>query len=147
MGVSSDLNRFATILWLTVMVAGCSRERHVHNVTPEAFEAEVLCSDRPTVVEFWAHGCIPCMALARPLEKIARQYDGRVSFRKLNAGWTAQTRHLYRFDGVPTLIFYRDGHEVARQVGMPDGDVHKGLDAFVKAGLTAPSPPSANRDP
>ena len=126
------------ILCLAVVMAGCSRKGHVREVTPDAFEAEVLHSSTPTVVEFWAHGCIPCMTLARPLERVAREYDGRVSFRKLNAGWTAKTRYRYRFRAVPTLIFYRNGHEVARQVGAPDGDVHQGLVTFVEAGLASP---------
>jgi thioredoxin 1 len=132
-------NRWVVIC-LALVVAGCSRKGHVREVAPDAFEAEVLRSTTPTVVEFWAHGCVPCMRLSRPLERVAGDYAGRVSFRKLNAGWTAESRRLYRFHGVPTLIFYRDGREVARQVGEPDGDVHKGLVAFVEAGLAAPAP-------
>lgn len=126
------------ILCLVVLMAGCLRKSSVRDVAPEAFEAEVLQSKTPTVVEFWAHGCIPCMRLARPLDRVARKYDGRVSFRKLNAGWNAESRRLYKFHGVPTLIFYRDGHEVARQVGAPEGDAYKGLVAFVDAGLATP---------
>ena len=127
-----------TLLLLVVVVTGCSRNAHVREVTRENFEREVLASATPTVVEFWAHGCLPCMALARPLEKVARQYEGRVSFRKLNAGWTAETRVAYKFHAVPTLIMYREGHEVARQIGRPSGDVHAGLVQFVEAGLSAP---------
>jgi thioredoxin 1 len=122
---------------LAVAMTGCSRTHHVREVTPDQFDGEVLHSSIPTVVEFWAHGCIPCMALSRPLERVAREYDGRVSFRKLNAGWDAKTRYLYRFNAVPTLILYRDGREVARQVGAPGGDVHDGLVRFVEAGLAA----------
>ena len=122
---------------LATVNAGCSSEGLVREIEPDKFETEVLQSATPTVVEFWAHGCMPCMALARPLEKVAREYEGRVSFRKLNAGWTAKTRRLYNFHAVPTLIFYRNGREVARQVGRPDGEVHDGLVTFVEAGLAA----------
>jgi thioredoxin 1 len=127
----------AAVVLLAGGLVACSRTKHVTEVTPDVFEKEVLQSSTPTVVEFWAHGCIPCMALSRPLERVASDYDGRVSFRKLNAGWEARTRHLYNFHAVPTMIFYRDGHEVARQVGAPAGDVHKGLVEFVEAGLAA----------
>lgn len=131
-----------SIIWptllLLVALTGCSRQDHVREVTRERFESEVLASATPTVVEFWAHGCLPCVALARPLEKVARQYEGRVSFRKLNAGWTAETRIAYKFHAVPTLIMYRGGREVARQIGRPPGDVHEGLVRFVEAGLSAP---------
>jgi thioredoxin-like negative regulator of GroEL len=123
----------------------CSRDKHVLPVAADDFERDVLASPMPTVVEFWAHGCMPCIALARPLEKVARTYEGRVSFRKLNAGWTAATRYRYHFDAVPTLIFYRDGHEVARQVGRPEGDDYDGLVQFVEAGLAAPLPPDSAR--
>ena len=122
----------------TVLLAlACAGSDHVLPVAEGEFEREVLQSSMPTVVEFWAHGCMPCIKLARPLEKVAVEYDGRVAFRKLNAGWTARTRRLYDFDAVPTLIFYRNGREVARQVGIPEDDAYQGLVRFVEEGLSA----------
>jgi thioredoxin 1 len=123
---------------LLFMGTSCSGDDHVLPLDGADFDREVLASTTPTVVEFWAHGCLPCVALARPLERVAREYEGRVAFRKLNAGWTAETRRRYHFEAVPTLIFYRDGREVARQVGRPDGDDYDGLVLFVEAGLAAP---------
>ncbi|HEU4928741.1 MAG TPA: thioredoxin domain-containing protein [Candidatus Krumholzibacteria bacterium] len=120
---------------------GCSRTDHIIPVAEEDFERDVLQSPTPTVVEFWAHGCIPCVKLARPLEKVAAEYEGRVAFRKLNAGWTARTRKLYNFDAVPTLIFYRNGREVARQVGVPEDGAYDGLVQFVEEGLAARATP------
>jgi thioredoxin 1 len=135
----SGMRNVIVAIWvLTVVTTGCSGKGHVLEVAGDTFESEVLQSATPVVVEFWAHGCLPCMTLARPLERVAREYEGRVAFRKLNAGWTAKTRYLYKFDAVPTLIFYLDGREVARLVGRPDGDVHDGLVSFVEAGLAAP---------
>ena len=128
----------SALLLLAMASTSCSRQGHVREVTRDHFESEVLGSVTPTVVEFWAHGCLPCMTLARPLEKVARAYEGRVSFRKLNAGWTAETRIAYKFHSVPTLIMYRDGREVARQIGQPTGEVDEGLVRFVEAGLAAP---------
>ena len=128
----------SALLLLAMAFTSCSRQGHVREVTRDHFESEVLGSATPVVVEFWAHGCLPCMTLVRPLEKVARKYEGRVSFRKLNAGWTAETRRAYKFHGVPTLIMYRNGLEVARQIGHPAGDVDEGLVRFVEAGLSAP---------
>ena len=131
--------RYATALTAVLLLVGigCSGGDHVRNLDEKDFGREVLGSSTPTVVEFWAHGCMPCIALARPLDRVAREYQGRVAFRKLNAGWTARTRRLYQFHAVPTLIFYRDGREVARQVGRPEGDDYQGLVQFVEAGLAA----------
>lgn len=131
--------RFATALTAVLLLVGmsCSGGDHVRNLDEKDFGREVLGSSTPTVVEFWAHGCLPCIALARPLDRVAREYQGRVAFWKLNAGWTARTRELYDFHAVPTLIFYRDGREVGRQVGRPEGDDYEGLVRFVEAGLGA----------
>jgi thioredoxin 1 len=128
------MRAIALILFLLV---GCSRSEHVVPVAEEDFQRDVLQSSTPTIVYFWAHGCLPCVKLARPLEKVAAEYDGRVSFRKLNAGWTARTRRLYNFHAVPTLIFYRNGLEVVRQVGAPDDGVYEGLVRFVEEALAA----------
>ncbi len=124
-------------LLATLLLTACTGSDHILPVSEEDFERDVLQSSTPTVVEFWAHGCLPCVKLARPLDKVAQEYEGRVAFRKLNAGWTARTRRLYQFHAVPTLIMYRNGREVARQVGAPEGDVHDGLVKFVEAGLAA----------
>lgn len=129
-----------TLAMIFALLCGlaCARSEHVIPVSEEDFERDVLQSSMPTVVEFWAHGCMPCVKLARPLDKVAVEYQGRVAFRKLNAGWTARTRKLYNFQAVPTLIFYRNGREVARQVGAPEDDVHEGLVRFVEQGLGVP---------
>src|SRR5262249_38493046 len=134
-GGATAVKRPLAIMLFAAILTGCNRHGHVHEVTPEQFDAEVLHASTPTVVELWAHGCIPCMELSRPLDRVAAEYEGRVSFRKLDAGWEAKTRYLYKFHGVPTLIFYRDGHEVARQVGKPGGNVYDNLVRFVEAGL------------
>jgi thioredoxin-like negative regulator of GroEL len=77
------------------------------------------------------------MLLAPTLEKVAREYAGRVTFRRLDAGWMARTRRTYGFHGVPTLIFYSRGGEVARLVGLPAGDAPAALRRFVERGLAA----------
>ena len=131
-------------LALTVVLLcglACTRSEHVLPVAEEDFEHDVLQSSTPTVVYFWAHGCLPCVKIARPLDKVAAEYQGRVAFRKLNAGWTARTRQLYNFHAVPTLIFYRNGQEVARQVGAPEDDVYAGLVRFVEDALVAETSP------
>jgi thioredoxin 1 len=127
--------RLVSVVAAIVCAAGCADESVVRPLEHDDFEREVLRSSTPTVVEFWARGCMPCVALARPLNRVARAYEGRVAFRKLNVGWTAETRYRYHFDAVPTLILYRDGREAARLVGKPEGDVYLGLVAFVESGL------------
>lgn len=129
--------RAIAVAAILLAALGCARTDHVIPVAEEDFERDVLQSSTPTVVYFWAHGCLPCVKIARPLDKVAAEYQGRVAFRKLNAGWTARTRQLYNFHAVPTLIFYRNGQEVARQVGAPEDDVYEGLVRFVEDALVA----------
>jgi thioredoxin 1 len=120
-------------------VLGCSvRQRQVRDVTSENFQAEVLGAATPVVVEYWAHGCLPCMQLSRHLERTAVHFEGRVAFRKFNLGWSAANVQRYHVKSVPTLVFYRQGREIARQVGLPDDDVDETLVAFVEQSLATP---------
>jgi thioredoxin 1 len=89
----------------------------VSAVDDAGFEREVLQSDVPVVLDFWAEWCPPCRALAPTFEELAKQYEGRVRFLKLNVDENQQVPQRFGIKGIPTLVFFDGGREVERVVG------------------------------
>ena len=90
---------------------------YVNEVTDETFEQQVLQSDKPVLVDFWAEWCQPCRQLAPAVEAVAQKYDGKAKFVKLNVDDSAQTGQRYGIKGIPTLIVFKNGSEAERVVG------------------------------
>ncbi len=95
-------------------------------VTDQNFSSEVLQSDLPVLVDFWAEWCGPCRAIAPIVEEIAKEYDGRVKVAKLNVDDNPQTAQNYRVMSIPTLLLFKGGKIAGHVVG-----------ALPKARLTA----------
>ena len=89
----------------------------VKDVSDSSFEKEVLGSDKPVLVDFWAEWCAPCRMLAPTVAAVAEQYGDNASVVKLNVDENPSTAHRYGITGIPTLILFRDGKEVERVVG------------------------------
>lgn len=91
-------------------------------VTDAEFAQKVLQSDKPVVVDFWAPWCGPCRAIAPILDKLAGEYDGRLTIAKVNTDEEIQNASQLGIQGIPTLIVFKGGKEVARLVGSrPEG--------------------------
>lgn len=86
-------------------------------LTDASFEAEVLQSDLPTLVDYWAEWCGPCKMIAPILDEIAEEYKGRVKVTKLNIDENADTPPKYGIRGIPTLMLFKDGNVEATKVG------------------------------
>src|SRR5580765_1422240 len=90
---------------------------HVKEVSDSSFEADVLNSDQPVLVDFWAAWCAPCRMLSPTVEAIADQYSGSLAVVKLNVDDNPFAAATYGIKGIPTLILFSGGKEVKRVVG------------------------------
>ncbi len=90
---------------------------HVIDVSDGNFEADVLKSDKPVLVDFWAAWCAPCRMLAPTVEAVAEKYAGSASVVKLNVDENPSTSQRYGIKGIPTLILFKNGKEEERVVG------------------------------
>ena len=92
-------------------------------ITDTNFEAEVLKSDKPVLVDFWAAWCGPCRALAPTVDEVATQYQGRVKVGKLDVDANGATSSQYHVRGIPTLLLFKGGQVKEQIVGAVGKDV------------------------
>ncbi len=102
-------------------------------VTDAEFEAQVLKSELPVVVDFWAPWCGPCRAVAPILDKLAVEYAGKVVIAKVNTDDDNQWAMKYGVQGIPTMLFVNKGNLVHRQVGaLPEPMLRDLFDQFLE---------------
>ena len=90
---------------------------HILHVSDETFEAEVLKSGTPVLVDFWAEWCGPCKMIAPTLDEIAKEYSGRLKVAKVNVDNNQAIPPKYGIRGIPTLILFKNGNAEATKVG------------------------------
>ncbi len=102
----------------------------VIEATDQTFEQEVLKSELPVLVDFWAPGCPPCAALAPILEKIAGEMSAKAKFVKVNAAQERQTAAKYRIQAVPTIMIFKGGEVADSAIGFqPDQELRRRINA------------------
>ena len=99
---------------------------NIIHVSDESFEQEVLQSDKPVLIDYWAEWCGPCKMIAPVLEEVASEYSDKIRVAKLNIDDNPATPPKYGIRGIPTLMLFKNGEVEATKVG-----------AVAKAQLTA----------
>jgi len=102
------------------------------HVTDDAFEAKVMQSELPVVVDFWAPWCGPCRMVAPILDKLAKEYSGKMVIAKVNTDEDPMWAQKFNVQGIPTMLFVADGKVVHQQVGaLPEPMLRNVVDQFL----------------
>ena len=99
-------------------------------ITTENFEQEVLQSDVPVLVDFWADWCMPCKMVEPVLDEMSEEYDGKLKIARLNVDEQGDIAARYNVVSIPTLLLFKDGEIAGQQIGAAPRDR---LDKLVQA--------------
>ncbi len=101
----------------------------VLDITDANFDSEVLQSEKPVLVDFWAEWCGPCKVLGPIIDEVAPEYDGKVKFTKLNIDQYPETAPKYGIRGIPTILLFKNGELKTTSVGvLTKSELNKLLD-------------------
>jgi thioredoxin 1 len=120
----------------------------IKQVTDATFEQDVLKSERPVLVDFWAAWCGPCRLVAPEMEKLAAKYEGAVDVVKVNVDENPQIAYAYQIMSIPTIAFFRPGQQPMGVVGFRPAEALEaqfGLSAY--AGPAQPAESGAEAPP
>lgn len=92
--------------------------KDILEINDSSFESEVLQSDKPVLVDFWAPWCGPCRAIAPVVEELAKDFGDKVKFTKCNVDENPTTPTKYGIKSIPTLIFFKDGEIQDKVIGI-----------------------------
>jgi thioredoxin 1 len=104
----------------------------IKHVTDDSFESDVLKSDKPVLVDFWAEWCGPCKMIAPILEEVATEYDGKIQIAKIDVDANQTIPAKFGIRGIPTLILFKNGAPAAQKVGaMAKGQLTSFIDSNI----------------
>ena len=104
----------------------------VKSVTTDSFDEEVVKLEGLVMVDFWATWCGPCKIVTPVVEELAKEYEGKVTFAKVNTDENPDIASRYSIRGIPTLMFFKDGKVMDQVVGaVPKGQLKSKLDSLL----------------
>jgi thioredoxin 1 len=108
--------------------------KNIHEFTDDNFAAEVIGSDKPVLVDFWAEWCMPCRMLAPTIDEIAGEFTDKVKVGKVDTDKNQQISVNYRITAIPTVIIFKGGEVKKKFVGLTNkGDLRNALNELVGA--------------
>ena len=105
---------------------------HILHVSDDSFDAEVLKSATPVLVDFWAEWCGPCKQIAPALDDLAKDMAGKLTIAKINIDENPQTPSKYSVRGIPTLMLFQNGEVKATKIGsMPKSGLYSWVQSVI----------------
>lgn len=95
---------------------------HVHEFTDSNFQDEVLASDQPVLVDFWAEWCMPCKLLAPTIDEVAKSFAGKAKVGKVDTDANREVSVKYGISAIPTVMLFKNGQLVKKFVGLTQHD-------------------------
>ena len=112
-----------------------SESKDVIHVTTNSWDNDVLKSDLPVLVDFWAEWCGPCRMVGPAVEQLSHTMNGKIKVAKLNVDENQEIAMRYGIRSIPSLLLFRDGKEIARTVGAAPKEAHQ---KFIEQSLSSP---------